>query len=90
VREGGFTLSPAREVRAPVVDECPAHLECLLDDVKLYAEEVLIFGRVVAASIEEGCVNAPLAAPYERLAPAFFLEAGTYAGPGPVKRLGHR
>lgn len=89
VREGGFTLVPAREVRAPVVDECPANLECLLDDVKCYGEEVLIFGRVVAASIEEACVNAPLAAQYERLAPAFFLEANAYAGLAPVKRVGH-
>ena len=71
-RECGFTLVPAREVGAPVVEECPANLECLLDDVKRYGEEVLIFGRVVAASIEEACVNAPFAAQYERLAPAFF------------------
>ena len=89
-RECGFTLVPAREVGAPVVDECPANLECLLDDVKRYGEEVLIFGRVVAASIEEACVNAPFAAQYERLAPAFFLEAGAYAGLGPVKRVGPR
>jgi flavin reductase (DIM6/NTAB) family NADH-FMN oxidoreductase RutF len=88
VRECGFTLVPARAVRAPVVDECPANLECLLDDVKCYGEEVLIFGRVIAASIEERCVNAPFAAQYERLAPAFFLEAGAYAGLGQVKRVG--
>ena len=89
VRAGGFTLVPAREVRAPVVDECPANFECLLDDVKSYGEEVLIFGRVVAASIEEDCVRAALPAQYDRLAPAFFLEAGAYAGLGEVKRVGH-
>lgn len=87
VRESGFTLVPASKVRVPSVDECPARLECLLDDVKVYGDEVLIFGRVVAASIEEDCVHAPLAERYKRLAPAFFLEAGAYAGLGPVERV---
>lgn len=79
---------PAQTVQAPLVEECPAHLECELDEVKLYGEEVLIFGRVVAASIDEECVDTSVARQYERLAPAFFLENGTYAGLGPVQRIG--
>jgi flavin reductase (DIM6/NTAB) family NADH-FMN oxidoreductase RutF len=87
LRECGLTPMPAQKVRAPLVDECPAHLECQLDDVKRYGEEVFIFGRVVAASIEKECIEAPLSEQYERLAPTFFLEAGTYAGLGRLRRI---
>jgi flavin reductase (DIM6/NTAB) family NADH-FMN oxidoreductase RutF len=87
VRECGLTPVPARIVRAPLVDECPAHLECELDDVKRYGDEVLIFGRVVAASIDRKCLDAPVAEQYEQLAPVFFLEADTYARLGPVQRV---
>ena len=87
LRECGLTTVPAQKVRAPLVDECPAHFECLFDDVKHYGDEVLIFGRVVAASMDDECIEAPLAEQYERLAPTFFLEAGTYAGLGPPRRI---
>jgi flavin reductase (DIM6/NTAB) family NADH-FMN oxidoreductase RutF len=77
-RTCGLTLVPAEQVRAPLVDECTGHLECVLDGLREYGDEVMIFGRVVAASVEDG---------YERLAPAFFLESGVYAGLGsPVRR----
>ena len=77
-RTAGLTLVPAAKVKPPLVDECTAHLECVLDGFREYGDEVMIFGRVVAASVEES---------YERLAPAFFLEDGTYAGLGaPIRR----
>jgi flavin reductase (DIM6/NTAB) family NADH-FMN oxidoreductase RutF len=87
VRECGLTPVPAQIVHAPLVAECPAHLECELDDVKRYCDEVLIFGRVVAASIDEKYLGSPLAEQYEQLAPVFFLEAGTYARLGPMQRI---
>ncbi len=80
MRECGLTPVPAQRVKAPLVGECPAHLECVLDDVKSYGDEVFLFGRVVAASMDEECLAAPLEQQYERLAPVFFLEGGTYAG----------
>lgn len=63
-------------------------MKVALPHVKLYGEEVLVFGRVAAASIDDACVDVSVAAQYERLAPAFFLEKGTYAGLGPVQRIG--
>jgi flavin reductase (DIM6/NTAB) family NADH-FMN oxidoreductase RutF len=69
----GLTLAPARAVRPPLVAECSAHLECTLDSVKQYGDEVLIFGCIVAASAEET---------YDALAPVFYLEDGTYAALG--------
>jgi flavin reductase (DIM6/NTAB) family NADH-FMN oxidoreductase RutF len=90
LRECGLTLVPAQAVRAPLVAECPAHLECVLDDVRRDGEEVFIFGRVVAASIDEECVDASIARQYERLAPTFFLEEGVYAVLGPPQRVARR
>lgn len=79
IRRSGLTLAPARRVRPPLVAECPAHLECELDDVKRWGAEALVFGRIVAASIERECLDAPLADQYARLGPVFFLEEGVYA-----------
>jgi flavin reductase (DIM6/NTAB) family NADH-FMN oxidoreductase RutF len=87
LRECGLTTVPAQKVRAPLVHECTAHLECVLDDVKSYGDEVLVFGRVVAASIDDDCIDPPLAQQYERLAPTFFLEQGTYAGLGRPRQI---
>ena len=85
LRDSGFTPVPARVVRAPLIDECPAHLECELDDVKLYGDEVFIFGRVMAASIDVQCTEGTVHDRYGRLAPVVFLEEGTYSGLGPVQ-----
>jgi flavin reductase (DIM6/NTAB) family NADH-FMN oxidoreductase RutF len=74
----GFTLLPAQKVRPPLVGECRAHLECALDDVKHYDAEVFVFGRVVAASLDEECFDGDPAKQYARLAPLFFLEARLY------------
>lgn len=87
LQTSGLTLATAHAVAAPLVDECPAHLECELDDVKRYGDEVLIFGRVVAASIDEVCLRGDPEERYARLAPAFFLEGGTFAALGPVRRV---
>ena len=86
-RESDLTLVSASTVRAPLIEECPAHLECVLDDVKFYGDEVMVFGRLVAASIDPRCATTTTSENYARLAPVFFLEDGTYAGMGPVRSV---
>jgi flavin reductase (DIM6/NTAB) family NADH-FMN oxidoreductase RutF len=83
-----LTFAPARRVAPPLVAECRAHLECELDDVKFYGDEILVFGRVVSASIDEECLAGDIEEQYTRLDPAFFLEDGTYAALGPARRAG--
>lgn len=78
IRHSGFTLRPSSRVAPPLVAECRAHLECELDDVKYYGDEVVIFGRVVALSIDEDCLAGEPAEQYFALRPLFFLEDGTY------------
>lgn len=88
LRASGLTLVPAQRIAAPLVAECRAHLECELDAVKRYGDEVFIFGRVVAASIDAECREGEAAQQYDTLRPVFFLENGVYAGLGSISRIG--
>jgi flavin reductase (DIM6/NTAB) family NADH-FMN oxidoreductase RutF/uncharacterized protein YciI len=74
IRHGGFTLAPSQRVDAPIVTDCPAHLECVYDSEKRYGDEVMIFGRIVAASIDADCLEGDPSQQYFRLRPVFFLE----------------
>jgi flavin reductase (DIM6/NTAB) family NADH-FMN oxidoreductase RutF/uncharacterized protein YciI len=87
IARAGLHLVPARQVSAPLIAECRAHLECTLEKVTRLGEEVVIFGRVVAASIDAGCRELPLADQYLRLRPFFFLENGVYATIDTAKRI---
>ncbi|MDA8286106.1 MAG: flavin reductase family protein [Actinomycetota bacterium] len=84
----GLTLVPAQKLRPPLVEECPAHLECELDDVKRYGAGAFVFGRIVAASIDGECLGKDTAEQYFRLRPVFYLEEGTYASIDTAKRVG--
>ncbi len=88
IRRSGLTLVPARQVAPPLIAECKAHLECSLEAVTRLGEEVVIFGKIVAASIDEECADAPLADQYFRLRPVFFLEEGVYGSIDAAKRIG--
>jgi flavin reductase (DIM6/NTAB) family NADH-FMN oxidoreductase RutF len=85
--QSGFTLQPAQEVKPPLIAECRAHLECELESVKQYADEVVIFGTIVAASIDADCQVGELADQYLALRPIFFLEDNTYGSVDTAKRI---
>jgi len=84
----GLTLLPATKVRPPLVAECRAHLECELAGHRQWDDDVAIFGRVVAASIDGDLVEGDKADRYRGLAPFFFLEDALTAGLGPASEVG--
>jgi flavin reductase (DIM6/NTAB) family NADH-FMN oxidoreductase RutF/uncharacterized protein YciI len=88
IRRSGLTLLPARQVAPPLIAECKAHLECKLEAVTRLGAEVVVFGKIVAASIDEDCAGSPLADQYFRLRPVFFLEEGVYGSIDTAKRIG--
>jgi flavin reductase (DIM6/NTAB) family NADH-FMN oxidoreductase RutF len=88
IARSGLTLLPAREVAPPLIRECKAHLECTLKAVTRLGEEVVVFGKIVAASIDEDCVESSVADQYFRLRPVFFLEEGVYGSIDTAKRIG--
>ena len=76
VEAASLTPLPARRVRPPRVAECPAHLECLLDQSLSYGDELVILGRIVAVSVDAAALLAP--DPYAYLQLCTFLEGSTY------------
>jgi flavin reductase (DIM6/NTAB) family NADH-FMN oxidoreductase RutF/uncharacterized protein YciI len=88
IRGSGLQLCPAWEVRPPLVEQCPAHLECRLEEVKRFGSEAFVFGRVVAASIDGTCLEGTPEEQYFRLRPLFFLEGSTYGSIDSAKHVG--
>ena len=81
----GLTPLPAESVAPPRIAECRAHLECELDDTKTWGDEVVLFGRIVAVSVDRTLLDGDEVSRYGALAPVFFLEQELAAGLGPAR-----
>lgn len=88
ITRSGLSLLRARAVTPPLIAECKADLECKLESVTWLGDELVIFGHIVAASIDQDCLGSPLADQYFRLRLAFFLEEGAYGSIDAAKRVG--
>lgn len=51
--EAGLTAAPARRVRAPIIAECIAHLECKVEKAIEAGDHMIFIGRVLEAYAEE-------------------------------------
>jgi flavin reductase (DIM6/NTAB) family NADH-FMN oxidoreductase RutF len=73
-------LTPIKSVKlsTPRIAECKAHLECSLDWTKKYGDQVVIFGRVLLASVDKKAVEADLGQRYKYLKLFADLEDGVY------------
>jgi flavin reductase (DIM6/NTAB) family NADH-FMN oxidoreductase RutF len=77
--EGAWSLAPASRVATPVVQECRAHVECVLDSSKRFnEEEVALFGRILAVSVDASILQGEPEERYRLLRPLLFLEEGLY------------
>lgn len=72
----GLTPIPAVRVRPPRIEECKAHLECVLDHHLLYGNEIILLGRIVELSVDK--VPPEASDPYGYLQMVVFLEDRTY------------
>lgn len=79
IERSEFRLAPAREIRAPLVDDCRAHLECMVHDTKEVGSGFVVFGEIVAASLLEVIAGAAPRDRYPAADLALFLEDGLYA-----------
>lgn len=79
VRRSGFHLVPASTIRAPLVDDCKAHLECRVVGTREVGSGFVLFGEIVAASVREDLAGLETHARYARLDQALFLEEDLYA-----------
>ena len=55
--KAGLTPLPASVVKAPLIAECPRHFECRLQWTREWSGRVMIVGLVVAAWVNEDCVD---------------------------------
>jgi flavin reductase (DIM6/NTAB) family NADH-FMN oxidoreductase RutF len=56
-KEAGLTPKPAEKVRPPIIEECYGHIECEVVNQVKCGDHTLIVGEVVAASIDENCIE---------------------------------
>lgn len=88
----GLTLLRGTHPGPPRVAQCTAHLECTHDQTVTFGgQECFVFGRIVAADIDERAFEAdePLAA-YQRIDPVFYLHDRHVAGLAPPVDHGRR
>ena len=71
-----MTPRPAREVAPPLIEECRAHLECVLYQEQAFGNGVVFFVNIVAASVDQEALEA--ADPYAYLRPLVFLQERRY------------
>ena len=78
IKELGLTPIKSVKLSTPRIVECKAHLECSLDWTKKYGEDMVIFGRVLLASVDKDVVEAEMAERYKQLKLFAQLDNGLY------------
>ncbi len=56
-KETGLTPQSARKVKAPIIDECVAHMECKLKQEIETGDKILFIGEVVEAYADETLIK---------------------------------
>jgi flavin reductase (DIM6/NTAB) family NADH-FMN oxidoreductase RutF len=78
IEKVGLTPIKSVKITTPRIAECKAHLECSLDWTKKYGEEIIIFGKVLLASIDKKAVEGTLEERYKYLKLMAYLDEGVY------------
>lgn len=53
----GLTPRPARKVRVPIIEECVAHMECIVRQIVDTGDKKLFIGEVIEAYADEAAVK---------------------------------
>jgi flavin reductase (DIM6/NTAB) family NADH-FMN oxidoreductase RutF len=78
IKKAGFTPVKSIKLTTPRIEECKAHLECSLDWTKKYGEDMVIFGRVLLASVDKKVAEAEFSERYKHLKLFAQLDNGMY------------
>ncbi len=73
--QAGLTPSPSRIVRVPAILECSRNFECRVEWTHKWAGRLMVVGRVVAASVDEGCVDENGMVIWDKVKPAHYCGA---------------
>jgi flavin reductase (DIM6/NTAB) family NADH-FMN oxidoreductase RutF len=86
-----WNLQPATKVAPPIIEECRAHLECVLDSSKrINDEEIVLYGRIIAVTIDEKLLSGDADDRYRQLRPLIFLEEGLFGVVDAARRIESR
>jgi flavin reductase (DIM6/NTAB) family NADH-FMN oxidoreductase RutF len=72
LEKAGLTSSPSTVVKPPRIAECRSHFECKVEWTKQWLHRLMVVGKVVAASVDEGCVDEQGYLVWEKLKPAHY------------------
>ena len=70
--KAGLSALPSKIVKPPRIAECRSHFECEVEWTKQWLNRLMVVGKVVAASVDEGCVNEDGYVLWDRLKPAHY------------------
>lgn len=88
IEKMGLTLKKASKIKASLVDECRAHLECRLVGTKEVGTGFILFGEIVAASLAQNIEQAAPGQKYGLLDQVLFLENQLYASVSKTVKTG--
>ena len=72
LEKAGLSAMASRKLRPPRIAECRSHFECKVEWTKQWLHRVMVVGKVVAASVDEGCVDQNGYIVWDRLKPAHY------------------
>ena len=72
LEKAGLSALPSKIVKPPRIAECRSHFECQVEWTKQWLNRLMVVGKVVAASVDEGCVNEDGYVLWDRLKPAHY------------------
>ncbi|HEX2230447.1 MAG TPA: flavin reductase family protein [Candidatus Binatia bacterium] len=72
LEKAGLTAIPSKLVRPPRIAECRSHFECEVEWTKQWLHRLMVVGKVVAASVNQDCVDNNGYVVWEQLKPAHY------------------
>jgi len=72
LEKAGLTAIPSRVLKPPRIAECRSHFECKVEWTKQWLHRLMVVGKVVAASVDEGCVDRNGYLLWDKLKPAHY------------------
>ena len=72
LEKAGLTAIASKVVKPPRIAEYRSHFECKVEWTKQWLHRVMVVGKVVAASVDDGCVDENGYVVWEKLKPAHY------------------
>jgi flavin reductase (DIM6/NTAB) family NADH-FMN oxidoreductase RutF len=72
LEKANLSAIPAKIVKPPRIAACRSHFECEVEWTRQWLNRLMVVGKVVAASVDEGCVDKDGYVVWDRLKPAHY------------------